>query len=326
MSEKKDSLENGPDKVKTFPCDEALRKRLREFREANPDWNNSRIAAEVGYTVAVISQYLNPAGNVYGGDTQALEKRIREFMRDRELLLDTGVPTIACEVSEQIARAVEEIRTAKRLGVIIGAPGIGKTRGIDLYCRDHELAIRFAACTWERNLMSAIDCLFRAAEVGRGKSGINAAKILAEKLRGSSRPILIDDAHKLTRPALQFFYDFRDATGSPIALFGDERLISKLQDDAQRLRRTGLVFRLKVKDPEALISHHITEIIPDLDGEAKELEKLGREIVAHEGIFGSLQMELSLAVRIKRGRPEWTWCECVRRAHKRLIRTFDLQP
>jgi len=318
----------GPDPhPATHPCDEELRARVRALRDdSHAEINNSTIAGEVGYTNAVLSQYLSEDGNKYPGDTRKLERRLREWLRDRILMLDSQIPTIDCEIAKQIGTAVEEIRTAKRIGVITGEPGIGKSRGLGWYCATHERAIAFTCCTWERNLSSAIECLCRAADVGRVRSGLAAMKLLVEKMRGTSRPILIDDAHKLTRQALQLFYDFRDATGAPVVLLGTDDLIRKLQDDAQRLRRTGLVFRLKVTDPVPLIRHHIRALAPDVDGEEKQLIALCRELVEAEGegVFGSVQMELSLAARIKKGKPDWNWCECVRRAHKKLIRTREL--
>lgn len=309
---------------KTFPRDAALCARLLEYRDTN-NLSNVKLGSEIGYTNAVISQYLSKDGNKYPGDTKKLERKIAEFLRDKSLTLDSSVETIACEVADQIEMAIEEIRTAKRIGVVIGEPGVGKSRGIALYCQSHERAIQFSACTWERNLSSAMECLLKAADMTQAKSGLAAIKALVEKQRGSSRPIIVDDAHKLTRSALQFFYDFRDATGSPVVFFGDQRLIHKLKDDAQRLRRTGLVYHLKVKNPRPLIEHHISRLAPDANGETGELISLCEQIAAHDGVFGSVQMELSLAARLKKLKPEMSWCEAVRRAHRKLIRSFELK-
>ncbi|MDE2107059.1 MAG: AAA family ATPase [Patescibacteria group bacterium] len=291
---------------------------------ANGAESNSSIAAAIGYSDAVISQYLSPDGNLYGGNTRAVEKKLREWLRDRRLEMDTSVSTISCDVAEQVANAIEDIRTAKRIGVGIGAPGIGKSRGIQLYCADHELAISFNVWAGACNKSALEDLLFEAADVARSKSGINSARVLADKLRGTSRPVIVDDAHKLTCPALQLLYDLRDQTGIPIALFGDDRLIAKLQNDGQRLRRTGIVYRLKIKDSAPLVEHHIRQLIPDAGSEMSALKKLCAVVAEKTGHFGSVQMELALAVRLKKGNPDWSWCEAVRNAHRRLIRDYEL--
>ncbi len=311
-------------KIKTFPCDEKLRGEILAMRHVGT-WTNSAIAAQIGYSDSVVSQYLSEDGNIYSGQIKAVEKRLKEFLRDQRLLLDTSVPNLECEVSAQIDDAIEDIRTAKRIGVIIGAPGIGKSRGIQLYCADHDLAISFSVWSGACNKSSLEDLLFCAADVGRSESDGSPVQTLSKKLNGSNRPIIVDDAHKLTCPALQLLYDLRDQTGIPIALFGDERLIGKLRNDGQRLRRTGIVYRLKIREPAPLILHHIKSILPATDGEQSALEKLCASIAAQAGHFGSLQMELSLAVRLKKGCPDWSWCEAIKRAHQRLIRDYELK-
>lgn len=308
-----------------YTADEVLRAELRAFRDnSNGQWNNTSIGSDIGYSGVVVGDYLGEYGNKYAGDTRGVERKVREFLRDQRLLLDTSVETIECEIAKQVANAIEDIRTAKLIGVIIGAPGIGKSRGIDLYCRTHERAIPFRAWTGEKSLSAAEECLFKAADVARSKRGVNEAKTLAGKLAGSSRPIIADDAHKLTCAALQLFYDLRDKTGSPIVLAGDERLIAKLKNDPQRLRRTGTVHRLKIKEPMPLIEHHIKQIIPDCNGELSALKALCKQIVEQPGHFGSVQMELCRAVRIKRAKADLSWCEAVRHAHRRLIRDYEL--
>jgi DNA transposition AAA+ family ATPase len=307
-----------------YPCDEKLRAELMTLRNLpGGEWNNGSIASEVGFSAAAISEYLNAKGNRWKNVAQ-LETNLRAFLRNTRLQLDTSIETIQCDIAEQITGAVEEIRTAKRAGAIIGAPGIGKSRGIDVCCQQNPLAIAFRVCAWMKAQSDFASCLFAAADVGQARRGLAGMSLLAEKLKGSSRPVLVDDAHKATRAALQLGFDFRDATGIPLVLFGDERLIAKLKDDPQRLRRTGLVFRLKIKEPLTLIKHHIAALCGDLEGEGREMLALCRQVVDNAGHFGSLQMELSLAARIKQALPELSWCECVRRAHRKLIREYSL--
>jgi DNA transposition AAA+ family ATPase len=308
----------------TFPADESLRQELRLFRDnSGGEWTNAKIAQAIGYTPRVISDYLNAGGNKYDGDAREVEVKLREWLRDIQLELDSSVPVINCEIADQIEIAVENIRTSKGIGVIIGEPGIGKSCGIGIYSKRHTLAIAFTTRSWHRNTASMCNCLLEAADVTQTKSGLKAFELFVEKSRGMTRPILVDDAHKLTRGALQLLYDFRDATGAPIALFGDDRLLAKLKDDSQRLRRTSTVTRLKIRDPKPLIEHHIDSLVPDANGDRDELRKLARQIVDKAGRFGSLQMELALAVRLKRGAPDWSWSMAVQAAHKKLIRDYE---
>jgi DNA transposition AAA+ family ATPase len=315
-----------PGLIRLYGCDEVFRDKFLQWRAENPNWSDAAIGAQIGRSKTMLYHYLHPAGNVYSGDSLALEKKLAEFLRDYRLEMDTNVASVDCEVARQIEDAMEEIRTAKRIGVILGAPGFGKSRGINLYCRSHELAVAFRVCCWQKSQADFAECLFKAAGIESARRGLLNMRPLVEKMTGTARPFLVDDAHKLTRAALQLAYDFRDATGAPVGLFGDERLIGKLRDDGQRLRRTGIVFRLKLKDPGPLIEHHVDTLAPDAGEERADLVKLCRTIVLAEngGHFGSLQVELSLAARLKKGNHDWDWCEAVRRAHQKLIRDYSL--
>lgn len=325
-TEPEERIAPAPRTKRIVECDEKLRAELAAFIEAGgKQWSNSTIATQVGYTPAVISRYRGDQdGCLYEGDIAAVERRLREFLRDQRLQLDTSVETIDWEGAQKISRAIEDIRTAKRIGVIIAPPGFGKSRGIDLYCREHELAIPLHCWSGECNKSSVSSCLFAAADVGRPARGENEAQTLARLLKGSTRPVLLDDAHKLTCQALQLLYDLRDQTGLPIVLFGDERLIGKLKNDPQRLRRTGIVYRLKIENPVPLIDHHINSIIPHPGGQLPAIRKLCEKIAGQAGHFGSVQMELALAVRIKQGAPDWDWCKCIQAAHTKLIRDYTL--
>lgn len=309
------------------PCDEALRNQLLALRDnsrgAREPITNSTFAAEMGYSSGAFSEYLNERGNLWKNVAE-LERRIREWLRDRTIKLDTNIETISCDVADQMNDAFEDIRTARELGVIIGKPGIGKTRGTVVYLRDHELSILIECWLGMRSLNDVMIEIFKQAEVARPRRGKNPITHLFESMRGTSRLFIFDDAHKLSRMALQLIIDFRDKTGAPVALLGDERLLEKLRDDSQRLRRVGAVHYLKAKNPQEIIKHQIKSLIPETDGETKALALLCEQIAAREGVFGSVEKQLKRAIRLKKGEPKWSWTECVRHAHRRLIRDYEL--
>ena len=117
--------------IKSFPCDEELRGRLLALRESG-DVTNSKIAKGACISDAIVSQYLNPAGNIYPGEIAKYERHLAGWLDRREMETLAGIPTIPTAVSEQIASAAKMIRRCGIMGKGIGKAGIGKTRGAAL--------------------------------------------------------------------------------------------------------------------------------------------------------------------------------------------------
>ena len=310
----------------TYPADEGLRAKLRDFKETHR-WSNADLGMAIGYSPAVSLLYLAPAGNQYDGDTGAVESKVREFLRDQQLILDTGIETVASEVSERIEGWLEDIRTSRGFGVIVAEAGLGKSRGVDLYLAAHSLAIGLNAWEGECSRASAEDLLFRAADVMRTSTRGGKARALVAKMRGSPRMIVVDDAHYLSRAAISLFSGFRDRTGMSIAFVGIPKLMAKLESDPQVLSRINFSRQItwkRLQKVDVIIDHHIRSLIGETNGEQAELRKLCRQIAAHDGHFRSLQQQLARAVRLHRGNKAWSWCECVRNAHACLIRDYEL--
>lgn len=314
-----------PEKKKriVYPCDEDLRSQILELLESG-QITRADLRSDVGYSEGVWSTYLSEHGNLYEGAVSKVEKKLREWLRDRRNLLDTQVKTIECDVSKQLHQYLEDIRTGKSLGLIIGEAGWGKTRGKELYAKDHELAIVVDCWIGLRSPNDLMEAMFRLAAVARPKRGENRIQTLCREMRGSNRMFIFDDAHKLSRMSLQLITDFWDQTGNPCALIGLPKLKEKMADDSQRLRRVGYCEHLKAPELEPVIHHLINQIIPDVGDERADLVSLCKEVAKNEGVFGSVEKQLTRAKRIKAGAPDKSWTWCFRAAHKRLVRNYTL--
>jgi DNA transposition AAA+ family ATPase len=306
--------------------DEALRTRVAKVRdESSGDWSNVRIGRAIGYTDAVVSQYLK---GTYHGDVQEVEKRLRAWLRNLTLALDVEVPSQPTEVSRRFATWLEDIRTSRGAGVIIAPPGLGKSRAVELYCAGNELAIRLAAWEGECSRAAVEAMLFSAADVVKGARARRAAT-LVPVMQGSGRPIVIDDAHYLTMAALRMLFGFRERTGMPLALVGTERILDKLESDPQLLRRVTYKRELafeRLKAPMELVEQHVRVILGEgLSAEdRREVLRLGAIMARRAGHFGSVQLCLARAVRIKRAKPDKDWRSAIMEAHAHLVRDYAL--
>jgi DNA transposition AAA+ family ATPase len=155
---------------------------------------------------------------------------------------------------------------------------------------------------------------------------------MVNKLRGSDRLLIVDDAHKLTRPALQWFFDFHDATQVPVALVGTYELLDKLEDDTQRFSRVGYHEEIKHTDAggklvvdRALVKHLVKQLVPAANGESESLCDLAEQVAEQHGHYRSVHKQLKLAIEIKAGsKADITWVQAFRAAHTKLIRKYKL--
>jgi DNA transposition AAA+ family ATPase len=318
-----------------YPCDKALRQKLLELRE-QPGWSNNAIAKKMGVNSSLVSQYLNDAGCVYDGDVPKLERSINDLLENEARRRASGVETTQSAITEQIRDAFEYIRKTTDIGVILAESGDGKTRGIEHYIHGekktgaggHPTAIHYRTFVWSNDLKSVEMTMFELA--GKkdwdkfSKRTLNTIK----NLRGSERLIIVDDAHKLTRPALQWWFDFHDATLCPIAFVGTFELLDKLEDDPQRFSRVGLHFEITNDNgrdiDRALIKHLVSSIAPHANGELAELVDLCEQVAKEHGHYRSVHKQLKVAVEIKSGKPKLSYVEAFRSAHTMLVRNYNL--
>ncbi len=310
----------------TYPCNSALRARLIDLR-AQDGWSNNVIARRAGLNTSVVSQYLNDEGCVYPGDVARAERAFEDLLTNEARRRASGVDTIGAEVAAQVRDACEYIRKTSDIGVVLAEAGEGKTRAVELYAKEHPTAVHYRTTVWTNDLNSVQSHLFDLAGKkdwdGKSRRVLNTVR----NLRGSERLIIVDDAHKLTRPALQWWFDFHDATLCPIAFVGTFELLDKLEDDPQRFSRVGLHFEIRNADvgvDRSLLKHMVKQIIPNANGEANELIDLCEQVAKEHGHYRAVHKQLKVAVELKSGNAKLSYVAAFRAAHAMLVRNYNL--
>lgn len=320
-------MESATQKRTVYKCDEAIRAKLIELRE-QPGWSNNTIARRLGVNVAVVSQYLSEHGCLYPGDVAKLERSINDLLDNEARRRASGVETTDCDFATEIRTAFEFIRKTNGIGAVVAESGEGKTRGIEQYLKDHPLAIYRRTTVWSSDVHSVEAEMFEIA--GRKNYDGRTKRVLntVHNLRGSDRLIITDDAHKLTVPALQWWFDFADATQCPVCLIGTFTLLEKLRADPQRFSRVGLFFEITNsktdKVDRELIKHLIKQVMPNAGGEMEELTDLAEQVAREHGHYRSVHQQLKVAVEIKAGKKSVSHADAFRAAHAMLIRDYKL--
>ena len=294
--------------AKTYPCNTALREKLRGMRALpGARWSNSKFATRLGISNSVISQYLSDDGNKYSGDTTRLEIKIDDFLRNESRRRASGVETAQSEVAAEVNDALEYARKTNGVAEVFAESGEGKSRALELYVRDNPTALLFVVRAWSRDQASLEHAIFELLGHAGYDHHTKRADFIAQKLRDSDRLICVDDAHKLTKPALQWLFDMHEATHCPMALVGTFALEKTLNEDSQRSSRVGIYFPISSKDPRPLIAHMVNQLIPDAGSELGALCDLAEDLAAQHGHYRNVHQQLKLAVELKESRPKITW-------------------
>jgi DNA transposition AAA+ family ATPase len=318
--------EESPQEAKTFPCNEAIRQRLMDFRKTNGGpLSDPALGRKIGCSPAILSQWLSPKGNLYTASVSKWERSGEDFIRNDARRRASGVETKDCKVAGLMRSAFELTRKTNDVSMILAEAGFGKTRGIELYHYENPTCILFAVKSWAADKASIEGALFESVGSAGWDGQTKRAVFLAKKLTGSDRLLIVDDAHKLTRPALQWLFDFTDETQIPMALVGTFDLEDKIADDAQRFSRVGLRYEIVPDDPRDLIEHLVHTHAPNVGGAFEELCSLCEQVVAEHGHYRSANKQLKLAAELKENaKKPIGWAESFRQAHTLLVRKYKL--
>ncbi len=304
---------------------EALRQRLLDQR-AGPgkdNFSNNKMAKKLGVNSSYVSQYCT--GKEFSGDIAVFERKLEDFFRNEARRRLSGVETISTDETKSIASALETLRKLNEIGCIVLASGGGKTRGEELYLKENPTAIHFQVRAWNNDKNSIEGALFKSVGQAGWDGQTKRADFLVTKLTGSDRLLIIGDAHKLTKAALQWVVDFWEATLIPIALVGTHALHDLLMSDTQRFSRIQLWNEIKPANELILITHLAKSLMPELNGELGDVCDLGEQIVSHEGCYRAVYKQFKLAEEIRSGaKKAITAVQAVRSAHTKLLRDWAL--
>ena len=288
--------------TKTFPFDPEIRGRLLALIESGV--KQAEIVRGSRVQTAIVSQYLNKAGNLYPGDTERYERALKAWLNRRDLELLAGIPTVTTAVSEQILSAAKMVMRCGIMGKGIGKAGIGKTRGATLLESVEDMnAIVFYASKETGDRDSIRNHLYRAMGIRGPQKGPKRRVMYVElekRLKNAKPLIVIDQAHMLGKGAIDFLVELWNATRAPQLWLGTRKLAEKLERDEQWASRLDFTFELSVvvdkesqtNEVRPLVDHQVKSRLPELNGEFKQVAGLCEKL-AITGSFRRVEMRLT---------------------------------
>lgn len=168
----------------------------------------------------------------FKGDLDRITRAINEW--SESYLLRQTAPQSAGFVDIEVAkRMLAVIKTAMRhraIGVLCGDSGRGKTLTMEYAAKTYPWAIYVRVKGSTRTPTGLAHLLANQLQLKGVRSFRDRQFKLIEVLGGTSRLVLVDEAHQLQPSALEFLRDLHDDTGVPMVFGGTRQIEDRIND------------------------------------------------------------------------------------------------
>lgn len=226
------------------------RELLQTFKESQ-GLSQSKLATMLGVSSTTISQYLS---GVYMGDTDTLDKKVREMIeRAKDKANDIKSDFVATATAKNIMDVCAMAHAMNDINLVIGEAGLGKTMALKHYAENTEGVVLIETAPTFSPKVLLIELCQKIGVVPSRNNHDNITAIV-EKLKGSDRLIIIDEAELLSYKCLEVIRRIHDMAGIGIVLAGMPRLRANLRgkrgEYKQLYSRVGFACDIKDRLPD----------------------------------------------------------------------------
>lgn len=261
---------------------------LKQYQQDN-GLSQAKLATLLGVSPAVISQYLK---GEYKGDVDNIDKKVGEMLgRAKDKAQDVKTNFVATPTAQKILEVCSMAHTMNDINLVIGEAGLGKTMAIKHYAQTVENVVLIETePTFSPKVLLVELCNKLGIPPSRSNHD-NIASII-EKLNGSDRLIIIDEAELLSYKCLEVIRRIHDKSGVGVILAGMPRLRTNLRgkrgEYKQLYSRIGFVCDLADRLPDSDIGELAygvlgtdefnESLVKASNGNARRLSKLIRGV------------------------------------------------
>ena len=155
-------------------------------------------------------------------------------------------------ISKTVQNAIAYAHLRGVISVVYGDAGVGKTSTVREYVRNDSLALLITISPTYASITGVNELI--AAQLGvRERVSRKLTAEIVDRLKGSGRVLIVDEAQHLTVRALNHLRCLSDESGIGVALVGNEEVYSKLRgsgkaDFAQLFSRVGMRKQVQTRD------------------------------------------------------------------------------
>lgn len=276
-----------------------IRDRLAAY-QADQGLTLKELGSRVGKSEAFVSRYLGGDATAVG-DVEAFERAVVDMLdnavrkrRWEEIFFQT-------EAIKTCYIVFDLIRESSDIGLVTGPAGIGKSTASRKYAAENKTVISFVA--EESNGMSwgVVGGICSCLDMRKWQPGkMKRAEFVREKLTGSERLIIVDNAQRLCGSGLRWLFDLHDHTGVSIALVGNPEVLDKLKHSDQLLSRIGFKQDIgEMTGKGSWLDDAADKMVQAMwPASAKEIGLLARETAHKQGHLRTLNKQLRIAIRL----------------------------
>ena len=276
-----------------------------------------------GVTPEFLSRYIN---DNLDRQVPNFEGRLRDTIKSIRQRIAFGSEIFETSVTRRVRHALDLVRKTGDIALITSPAGNGKTSGINAYLHDNASAVSITLNATTRVANKIEGLVFRTIDHASWKCQSSRFDYLVDRFRDSSRLLLVDNAQRMDGSGRQWLFDFQDAAGCPIAMFGNPETLGSIRANDQQLSRIGMHCNYELMPAELpAAARRVTAQYSDPET-ADLIEDLCSFIAGHEGRLRAvrkgviLMQELRNASADLRNNPR----KALRAAHARLVRDYEL--
>lgn len=270
--------------------------------------SQAKAAPLMGVSQTALSQYRRSMYD--NGDIAALERKLEEFFRTQEeqdANTEKALPYrpiqnyIPTSISEDVCKLIRYCQIEKGMVIIHGDAGIGKTKGAEKFVRENPAASVYIQATPSiGTLGNLLKVIARELRVPESRNKLELMLAIREKLEGTNKVIIIDEAQHLQLRALEEIRAWADPnpitgqSGVGIALIGNTEVYTRMVGK-QEARFAQLFSRIRMNryySTSKVTTDDVKALFPKLadDGQEKELTFLHGICRSKWGIRGAVNV------------------------------------
>lgn len=284
----------------------ALQERVAQFLKEK-DISQAKAAPMMGMSEATLSLYMK---SKYEGNVGNVESKLTEFFKaqdEQAANTEKALPYkpiqdyIPTSISEDVYKLIRYCQLEKGMVIIHGDAGIGKTKGAEKFVKDNPSSSVYIQATPSiGTLGNLLKMLARALKVPESRSKFELSLSIREKLEGTNRVIIIDEAQHLQLRALEEIRTWTDPNpitgqqGVGIALIGNTETYTRMVGK-QEARFAQLFSRIRMNrfySTQKVTVEDVKALFPRLaeEGQKKEAAFLHGICQSKWGIRGAVNV------------------------------------